>query len=185
MKLTAIDFETANASPASVCSVGISVCNDGVIEEQYYSLIRPEPNVSQFYYRNIRIHGIRPQDVADAPDFRRVFAEMKPFFEDAIICAHNASFDMGCLRAACQNCGVPLPRFRYFDTVALSRLMCPQLPNHRLNDMCSYLGIDLDHHNAASDAEGCLLIAVAAMNHTGLFEPGEMLERYGVRLKSL
>ena len=42
MKIAAIDFETANRNPASVCSVGISSYEDGAVEERYYSLIRPE-----------------------------------------------------------------------------------------------------------------------------------------------
>ena len=59
MKITAIDFETANGKPASVCAVGISVMEDGCVEEAYYSLIRPEDNVSQFSYFNIQVHGNR------------------------------------------------------------------------------------------------------------------------------
>ena len=66
MKLTAIDFETANGNAASVCAVGISVMEDGAVEEKYYSLIRPEKNVSWFAPGNISIHGIYPDDVKDA-----------------------------------------------------------------------------------------------------------------------
>ena len=77
MKVTAIDFETANNDPASVCSVGISVLEDGCPEEAFYSLIRPEANVSRFLRGNIMIHGIRPQDTADAPDFTAVLYGQK------------------------------------------------------------------------------------------------------------
>ena len=166
MKVTAIDFETANGNPASVCAVGISVMEDGCAGEAYYSLIRPE-------------------DVEDAPDFRTVLKEIRPFFDDAIVCAHNARFDMGCLKAACLNCGLPVPYLNYFDTVALSRTLFPQLPHHRLNDMCSYLDIELEHHLASSDAFGCLMIVAHAMNLTGRYEIGELLSYTHVRIHSL
>ena len=40
----AIDFETANSQPSSVCSVGVVVVRDGEIADTFYSLIQPEPN---------------------------------------------------------------------------------------------------------------------------------------------
>ena len=39
----AIDFETANEQRCSVCSVGVVIVRDGEIVDNYYSLIRPEP----------------------------------------------------------------------------------------------------------------------------------------------
>ena len=185
MRVTAIDFETANNNPASVCSVGISVLEDGCPEEAFYSLIRPQANVSRFLRGNIMIHGIRPEDTADAPDFTSVFRDMKPFFEDALVCAHNAPFDISCLKATCLNCGIPVPHLRYFDTVALSRRMFPAMDHHRLNDMCSYLNIELDHHNAASDAYGCLMIVVQTMNLTGIYEIEDLLKTLNVPVRSL
>ena len=43
----AIDFETANECPSSVCSVGIVVVRDGRIQDRFYSLIHPEPDYYQ------------------------------------------------------------------------------------------------------------------------------------------
>ena len=185
MKVTAIDFETANNSAASICSVGISVLEDGCAEPVYYSLIKPEHNVRKFNYWNIRVHGIRPADVADAPDFRQVYQEILPYFEDAVVCAHNAKFDMGCLKAACRNCGLPVPSIRFFDTLAMSRIMFPDMEHHRLDDMCACLNVDLDHHNAASDAYGCLMIVLQTMNLTGIYEIEDLLQHMGVSLTSL
>ena len=55
-KIVAIDFETANNKMASVCSVGIAVMEDGVIIDHYYSLIKPEENVSYFSPYNTNSH---------------------------------------------------------------------------------------------------------------------------------
>lgn len=185
MKLTAIDFETANGSPASVCAVGAVSMEDGVIGEPFYTLIRPADNVSYFDPFNIRIHGITPAMAAAAPSFEEVYASLLPYFENAVVAAHNARFDMTCLKEACRNLGLPVPPLRYFDTVSLSRKMYPQLPHHRLNGMCAYLGISLHHHHAASDAYGCLMIAVSVMQQTGIYEPEEMLKACRARICEL
>jgi len=68
MKIAAIDFETANRSMASVCSVGVSTLDEGVLEEEaFYSLIAPADNVSYFDPFNISIHHITPEMVESAP----------------------------------------------------------------------------------------------------------------------
>lgn len=41
---------------------------------------------------------------------------------------------------------------KYACTVRLGRKCFPQLPDHKLDTMCRYLDIPLDHHNAGSDA---------------------------------
>ena len=138
-KIVAIDFETANNQMSSVCSVGIAVMEDGVVIDHYYSLIKPEENVSYFSPYNIRVHGITAKDV-----------------EDAVIVAHNARFDMNCLKQTCLNTGKKIPVIEYFDTVELCKRVFSNLKHHRLNDVCEYIGIELDHHNALSDANGCL-----------------------------
>lgn len=185
MKVTAIDFETANRSPASVCSAGVSVMEDGAVEEKYYTLIRPEENVSVFSPFNIQVHGIHPEDVKDAPEFAEIYRDLCDLFDDAIVCAHNARFDMTCLKQTCLNTGKPIPYLRYFDTVELSRKVFPHLRHHRLNDMCDYLGIELNHHNALSDSYGCLMIVADVMNLTGIYDIEEMLKACNTSLHEL
>lgn len=185
MKIAAIDFETANAKPASVCAVGISTLEDGAVEDAYYSLIRPEKNVSWFSPMNISVHGILPQDVQDAPPFEEVYKKMMHIFDDAVVTAYNAAFDMGCLKAACLNTGRKVPVIEYFDTLELARRLFPGLSHHRLNDVCRHLHIELDHHQAMSDANGCMMIVVQAMNLTGIYDIYELLRVCNVKLHSL
>lgn len=52
----AIDFETANNSPTSMCSVGIVIVRDGRIVDRHYSLIYPYPDY--FTYWTTRVHGL-------------------------------------------------------------------------------------------------------------------------------
>ena len=185
MRICAIDFETANESPASVCSVGIAVMEDGCILDTYTTLIRPADNVSRFSKWNIAVHGIYPSDVKDAPSFCDIYSDITGILEGSLVTAHNAAFDMKCLKAACLNNGLPVPHLRYFDTVQLSRAIFPALDSHKLNIVCDYMHVELDHHKADSDAYGCLMIAVNAMNLTEEFDPEKMLQICGVRIKEL
>ena len=162
MKVTAIDFETANSSPASVCAVGLSVLEDGLIEPVLETLIRPEKNVSAFYYGNIRIHGIRPQDVVHAPDFAQVYRQMKPYLDGSLMAAHNARFDEGCLKAVFRVYQMDYPGYRFYDTLTASRRQFGHsLPNHQLHTVAAACGYDLQrHHHALADAEACAAIAL-------------------------
>ncbi len=185
MNITAIDFETANQSLASVCAVGISTFEDGVIDDTFYSLIKPEENVSSFSYWNMKVHGIKPSDVEDAPSYRQVFEQMEPYFYGHIVCAHNANFDMTCIKKACENCCIPSPHFRYFDTVQLARKLFPELGHHRLDDVCKHLDIELNHHHAGSDAYACLMIVVKAMEITNIYDIEVLLNTLGVNIKEI
>ena len=185
MKVVSIDFETANNNQGSVCAVGLCVLEDGVVEEAYYSLIHPPKKVDYFFGMNTRIHGIKKEDVKDAPCFEEVYQELLPYFEDAIVVAHNASFDMSCIRRACELCELPIPDIRYVDTVGLSRKIFPELPNHRLNTVSEHIECELEHHNAFSDARACLMIVVEAMNMSNTFEIEALCALLGVKIHKL
>ena len=185
MNIAAVDFETANEHPASVISIGLSVMEDGMLERKVETLIRPKKSVCYFRRGNTMIHGIHPRDVKDAPEWPQVCEQLEPYFEDCIWAAHNASFDMGCIRAACRIYGMPVPSLRYFDTVELSRKAYPQIPHHRLNDVCDYLHIDLDHHRAGSDAYACLMIVGCTMTLAGIYDIEELLRQCGIRIYEL
>ena len=76
MNFTAIDFETATGYRNSACAVGIVTVENGEITDKFYRLIRPPEN--SYNWMNISIHGIRPEDTADVPDFAGVYHELKP-----------------------------------------------------------------------------------------------------------
>ncbi len=66
----AIDVETANADMASICQIGIAKFIDGELVEEWSSLINPE---DYFDPINIAIHGIKSEDVSEAPTFPEIF----------------------------------------------------------------------------------------------------------------
>ncbi|MBP5715918.1 MAG: 3'-5' exoribonuclease [Bacteroidales bacterium] len=181
----AIDFETANYEPSSVCSVGIVIVHDGRIADQFYSLIHPTPN----YYNRAcqRVHGLSDRDTANAPIFPTVWAEVEArirrvFMADDLFAdddsgtlakrefgtsaipfvAHNAPFDNGCLRAAFHTYCMDDPDYVFADTLRASRKHFGRtLPNHQLHTVAAACGYDLKkHHHALADAEACAVIAL-------------------------
>ncbi len=185
MKVVSIDFETANRYPASVCAIGMCTLDDGAIEESYYSLIKPLNEVAYFSNMNIRIHGIREKDVKDAPTFNEIYQEIEGYFSDSIIVAHNAMFDMTCLKEACKLANINKPKLRYIDSIQVAKRIFPNLDSYRLNVISDYIDNELDHHNALSDAKACLMIIVQAMNLSGIYDIEELCRLLNIRIKNL
>ena len=159
LDFAAIDFETANEQPSSVCSVGVVIVRDGEIVDTFYSLIHPEPEYYQWFCR--RVHGLGPEDTDDAPVFPYVWERIEPLIEGLPLVAHNARFDEGCLKAVFRTYRMDYPDYAFFDTLAASRRHFGGfLPNHRLETVAAACGFDLlNHHHALADAEACAAIA--------------------------
>jgi DNA polymerase-3 subunit epsilon len=156
----AIDFETANEWPSSVCSVGVVVVREGRVVERLYSLIHPEPEYYSWFCRSV--HGLGPEDTEAAPVFPRVWERIAPAVAGLPLVAHNARFDEGCLRAVFRVYQMDYPDYVFLDTLAASRRHFGRmLPNHQLQTVAAACGYDLTrHHHALADAEACASIAI-------------------------
>ena len=97
-----------------------------------------------------------------SPTFKQVWAQIATRIEraDALV-AHNASFDRRVLHACCDFYQIPPPKQNFICTVALARERWNLYPT-KLPDVCRYLNIELDHHQALSDARACAEIVIAA-----------------------
>lgn len=182
---TALDFETANSHPSSACSVGLVRVRDGVVVERTSWLIAPPEGHAQFLPFNIKIHGITPSMVVDALRWQEQLADLTAFIGDDVAVAHNASFDMGVIRAACAETITPTPRLKYLCSVQVSRKTY-DIPSHRLPLSAEAAGFgDFAHHDALADAEACAaIISDAARRH----EVGDVLalaKKTGLRLQQL
>ena len=163
MKITVIDFETANYSRASACSIGIAVIEAGEITTCVERLIKPPYGFGWFRPDFIGIHGITHGDVRDSPEFDTVFNELRPYFENALLAAHNAAFDMGVLGALLGHYNIPFA-CDYFCTLAASRAVWPDLPAHDLKTVSKHLGVELNHHHAGSDANAAARMILALLS---------------------
>ena len=156
----AINFETANECPSSVCSVGVVIVRGGEVTDSFYSLIHPEPEYYKWFCQEV--HGLGPEDTDDAPVFPRIWEKIEPLIEGLPLVAHNSRFDEGCLKSVFRVYQMDYPDYQFFDTLAASRRHFGHtLPNHQLQTVSAACGYDLTHHHhALADAEACAAIAL-------------------------
>lgn len=167
ISFTAIDFETANGSPASPCAVGLVKVVDGKIVDSFATLIQPPAGHDFFHPGNIQVHGIRPSDVDGAPTVAEAFPLMLAFIGDDILVAHNAPFDMSVLRASAEYVGLELPDLSYACSLAISRKTY-NLESYRLNAVAYAIGHEeFNHHDALADSDACARIIIHAAGRNG------------------
>lgn len=158
MNFVAIDFETANNRRDSACAVGLVKVVGSEIVEKVVHLIRPPSREFLFTH----IHGLTWSDVANADDFGTLWPKIAPLFEGAeFLAAHNAPFDKGVLNMCCTRYGIETPKLPFQCTVKIARATWNLFPT-KLSNVCDFLGFELNHHEALSDALACARIVLAA-----------------------
>ena len=178
MSVVAIDFETANERRDSACAVGLAWIEAGRVVRRESRLIRP-PQM-RFSPGNIRIHGILPADVRDAPTFPEAMAPFLPDLAGGIVLAHNAGFDMGVLAASLTAWGEPVPALTGHCTLQIARRLFPDPAGCGLSKVAGRLGIRFEHHDAGEDAYACAEIALAALRETGARDVADLVRGLGL-----
>lgn len=144
-----LDVETANPKDkGSICSIGIVYMQGKHIVDSFYSLVQP---LSEFHHMNIRIHKIRPEDVAEAPTFEQLWPELWPRLKNQTLVAYNATFDIYALERALFNAGIEVPNIRYACALNLTKRLVT-LDSYKLTNVSNHFGIYYDAHNALEDA---------------------------------
>ncbi|WP_165063876.1 exonuclease domain-containing protein [Marisediminicola senii] len=179
LDFTAIDFETANSSSASACSVGLVKVRGGVAVDAAGWLIRPPLGHDEFLEWNTRIHGIEKGDVADAPLWVEQLPDLVAFADGDTLVAHNARFDMGVITGACRASGVDVPSFRHLCSLGVARKTY-HLDSYRLPVAAMAAGFeDFAHHDALADAQACAAIIVHAAKRHGASDLDELADATG------
>jgi len=157
MNFIAVDFETANSHRSSICSVGFAIVENGNLVGSEHIYIKPTPN---YYDRtNTILHGIDDSHTKDKKSFQQQWKDLKKYFHKQTIVAHNASFDCSALRSVLDTSKLEYPDLDYHCTYRLAK-ECLPLPTFKLNDVSNHFKIQLNHHNAESDAKASALIAL-------------------------
>lgn len=180
MNFVAIDFETATSVYSSICSMGICVVENDTVKLTKEILIKPTP--LEFNEYNIKIHGITPDMVSDKPTFAECWDEIKPYIENKLVVAHNASFDIGAMCATLSGYGLDFPTLEYICTVKLSQDAYPDFPSHKLNNLCDSLGITFSHHHAADDAYACARVLLCIMRDYKLESLSDLCGKFGINI---
>lgn len=173
LNFIAIDFETATGRRASVCEAGICVVRDGRIVETRSWLVRPQDNM--YSYWNMQIHGIRPNDTEQSPEFPEVWAEISGYLDECpVLVAHNAAFDISCIRSSLELYGLPKPDITYYCSLRVARKLY-DFGCNTLDYLCDQFEIPYgQHHRAGDDAEMCARLFIREVKDAGWPELEEM-----------
>ena len=160
----AFDTETTGFSPKNDRLVEIGAVKfrgNGEILAITNWLVNPGMPVP-FYATEV--NGITTEMVTNAPVFAAVWPEFAAFCKDSILLAHNATFDIGFLRAELGRVGIASPALPIVDTLPLFRCWFPQAKNHSLESLSVYLGVQGEtHHRADADSLHLINIFSAGM----------------------
>ncbi|WP_407636197.1 PolC-type DNA polymerase III [Salibacterium aidingense] len=147
------DVETTGLSVVydTIIELAAVKVKDGEIIDRFESFANPHEKLSDTI---IDLTGITDDMLEDAPEVNDVLRDFKSFCGDAVLVAHNASFDMGFLNEGYKTAELDKAENPVIDTLELGRYLYPNLKNHRLNTLCKTFDIELvSHHRAIYDAE--------------------------------
>ena len=160
LTFNAIDVETANADRATVCQIGIVQVQDGVITDQWHSLVNPN---AWFDPVNVSIHGITKEDVAESPSLSDIRGELSRL--DGSIVVSHTSFDRVAVdRALRVNNLAPLG-VTWLDSARIVRRAWPDRyarSGYGLKNVAADLRIVFNHHDALEDAKAAAEIVIRA-----------------------
>ena len=147
------DLETTGFSPDKnkIIEIGAVKVENGKITEKFSTFVNPEVPIP---FRIEELTSIKDDMVMDAPKIEEILPEFMKFCEGAVMVAHNAEFDMSFIKKNCELQGISRS-FTIVDTVALARILLPNLNRFKLDTVAKALNVSLDNHHRAVDDAGC------------------------------
>ncbi|WP_341224834.1 3'-5' exonuclease [uncultured Arcticibacterium sp.] len=183
MDFITIDFETATAQRDSPCEIGLTFVENFKIVDSKSWLIKPL--YEEFNSFNISIHGIRPRDVADKPEFDVLWNEIKPLIENKFLIAHNAGFDFSVLRKTLETYNLPFPELEYSCSYIFSKKVWFGLPAYDLKTLCNHNGISFNHHRAEADSRATAELVIKAFKKNGVTSKDDFPEKLRTQIGKL
>jgi DNA polymerase-3 subunit alpha (Gram-positive type) len=147
------DIETTGFSPKvnKIIEIGAVKVENGKITDKFSTFVNPKVPIP---FRIEELTSIRDDMVVDAPTIDVILPQFVEFCKDCIMVAHNADFDMSFILKNCEDLNIPF-RPTYVDTVALARILLPNLNRFKLDTVAKALGVSLENHHRAVDDAGC------------------------------
>ncbi len=146
------DIETTGFSSVTnhIIEIGAVKVENGKIVDRFSTYVNPQEPIP---YRITKLTTITDADVMDAPTIDQVLPEFFAFCEGCVLVAHNASFDIGFIKENARRLGLPYA-YTHVDTLAMARVLLPQLAKFTLDHVAKTVGVSLEnHHRAVDDAE--------------------------------
>jgi len=160
MDFVAFDFETANSNRNSACALGIAVIEEGSVTETREWQFRPRS--SRFNLNNVRMHGITEASLVNCSDLSEVWHVILPYFQNRMVVAHYAAFDISVLRHSLDSYGIEYPDVEYSCSWQIAKATWSMFRCYSLPYLAARLKLPMRHHDAMSDAKTCAAIVLSA-----------------------
>jgi DNA polymerase-3 subunit epsilon len=166
---TVVDLETTGGSKTqdAITEIGAVKVRGGEVVGEFATLVNPERGIPRSV---VSITGITEAMVVDAPRLATVLSSFLEFLAGSVVVAHNAPFDVGFLRAACERLGLRWPKPQVMCTARLARrvLTRDETPNHKLATLARVLHARTEPtHRALSDARATVDVLHALLERVG------------------
>ena len=156
-EFVAFDLETTGLSSKDdhIIEIGAVRMRGGEEIDRFQTFVDPERSLDS---KIVELTGITDRMLVGAPKLKTVLPKFLEFVGDSVLVAHNADFDTGFIRAACEKLGYDY-HLTSADTLVLSQNLMPQLGKFKLDIVANALSLpEFNHHRAADDAVTCGMI---------------------------
>lgn len=149
-----VDLETTGGAPADagITEIGAVKVRGGEVVGQFQTLVNPGVPIPPFV---AALTGITDALVASAPPLADVLPTYLEFARGCVVVAHNAPYDVGFLRAACEKHELAWSDPPVVDTARLARvaLLADEVPNCKLATLAAHFRTTVrPSHRAFDDA---------------------------------
>ena len=147
------DLETTGFSPIvnKIIEIGAVKVVDGKIVDRFSTFVNPQVPIP-FHIENLT--SISDDMVMGTPTIEEILPKFLTFCEGCVMVAHNADFDMGFIKHNCELQGIDYD-FTIADTVALARMLLPNLNRFKLDTVAKAVNVPLGNHHRAVDDAAC------------------------------
>lgn len=172
----AIDVETADSWPGSICQIGLAEMQGGKLVRQSWLVDPARP----FDAINMKIHGLNAARVAGSPRFNDLHGLLYASLNGRTVVSYT-DFDARALGAACNHAGLPFPEVVWLDACQAARDAWPEMPNHKLRTIGGSFGIQFQSaHDAEQDAVAAAYVFLRALREMEI-SLDQAAPRYAIR----
>lgn len=167
LKFCVIDLETTGGNPETekIIEIGMVKIENRKITEERSFLVNPLKDIPDFVQK---LTGIRKADVEHSPKIEEVIDEIIQFIGDAILVAHNTSFDIPFLNGVLKKLQRPTLENKVICTNIMTKYMIPDIMSSNLNYMSQIFNI---HHSQAHRAiEDARATGMLLLKYMEIFE---------------
>ncbi|MCU1661360.1 MAG: polymerase epsilon subunit [Pseudonocardia sp.] len=181
-----LDLETTGGSAGNdaITEIGAVKVRGGERIGELATLVDPGTGVPPGI---VALTGITTAMITGAPRLSAVLPTLLEFLSGSVLVAHNAPFDAGFLRAACERHGRPWPRPPVLCTARLARAVLPpdEAPSVRLGALAQLFGTTTKPtHRALADARATVEVLHHLLERVGNLGVQSLEELLGLARES-